>query len=93
MAVQNGLAGCATHTGLKKEKREVHRIDWSQCPDAERIEGKVSGAWCVKGHRVRCQDIIDQFEAGCTAEQIAREIYDLDIDLVRRILDFANARR
>jgi len=63
--------------------------DWSRCPDAESIPGKVTGAWCVKGHRVRCQDIIDNAEAGCTPEEIAREIYDLDVEAVRRILRFA----
>jgi hypothetical protein len=46
-------------------------IDWSQCPAAERIPGKLSGAWCVKGHRVRCEDITGQFEAGCSAEEVA----------------------
>jgi len=63
--------------------------DWSRCPDAESIPGKVSGAWCVKGHRVRCQDILDNAEAGCTPEEIAREIYDLDVEMVRRVLRFA----
>ncbi len=27
-------------------------IDWSRCPDVERIPGKVSGAWLVKGTRL-----------------------------------------
>jgi uncharacterized protein (DUF433 family) len=66
-------------------------IHWTNCPDAERIPGKLSGAWCVKGHRIRCEDITSQFEAGCSAEQIAREIYDLPLDMVRRILAFANS--
>ena len=34
------------------------------------------------------QGILDN-SADCTPEQIAREIYDLPVDLVRRILDFA----
>jgi uncharacterized protein (DUF433 family) len=68
-------------------------IDWSKCPDAERIPGKLSGAWCLKGHRIRCEDITGQFDAGCTAEEIAGpDIYDLPLDLVRRILAFAGRR-
>ena len=64
--------------------------DWSRCPDAERTPGKLSGAWCVKGHRIRCEDITGQAEAGCSAEDIAGpDIYDLDLDVVRRILQFA----
>jgi uncharacterized protein (DUF433 family) len=61
---------------------------WSQCPDVESIPGKCSGAWCVKGTRVIVQGILDNAE-DFTAEQIATEIFDLDVDVVRRILDFA----
>ena len=66
-------------------------IGWSNCPDAESIPGKLSGAWCVKGHRIRCEDITGQFEAGCSAEQIAGpDIYrGLSVDVVRRVLRFA----
>jgi uncharacterized protein (DUF433 family) len=66
-------------------------IGWSRCADAESIPGKVSGAWCVKGTRVRCQDIIGQFDAGCSAEEIAGpDIYpSIPLDVVRRILRFA----
>lgn len=76
----------------KRSSVEIGGIDWSQCDDAERIPGKLSGAWCVKGHRVRCEDITGQFEAGCSAEEIAHEIYDLDVDVVRRILAYAVVR-
>src|SRR6185436_11289395 len=27
-------------------------LDWSNCPEVERIEGKVGGAWVFKGTRV-----------------------------------------
>jgi uncharacterized protein (DUF433 family) len=63
-------------------------IDWSQCPDVESVPDRCSGAWCVKGTRVMVQGIIDNAE-DFTAEQIARDIYDLDVDVVRRILTFA----
>jgi uncharacterized protein (DUF433 family) len=66
-------------------------MDWSQCPDVERVADRCGGAWVVKGTRIRCQDITGQFEEGCTPEQIAgSDIYpELDVDLVRRILAFA----
>jgi uncharacterized protein (DUF433 family) len=35
------------------------------------------------------QCILDNAEAGCSAEQIAHQIYDLDLEAVRRILAFA----
>jgi uncharacterized protein (DUF433 family) len=64
-------------------------IDWSNCPDAESIPGKVSGAWCVKGHRVPVQAIIDN-AADATAEEIATEIFpSVPLEIVRRVLQFA----
>ena len=31
---------------------EATMIDWSECPDVERIPGKVSGQWIVVGTRI-----------------------------------------
>src|SRR5689334_828320 len=50
--------------------------DWSQWPDVDRDPGKCSRAWCVKGTRVMVEGVIDNAEAGCTAEEIATEIYE-----------------
>jgi uncharacterized protein (DUF433 family) len=88
------ICSCGWAPGLPEHYR-VRRADWSQCPDAERIPGKLSGAWCVKGHRVRCEDIIGQFDAGCSAEQIAGpDIYpDIPLDVVRRILTLCRPPR
>jgi len=62
-------------------------IDWSTCPDAERIPGKVSGAWLVKGTRIPVQAVIDNAEDGYTPEQIVAEIYpSLPLDRARRIV-------
>jgi uncharacterized protein (DUF433 family) len=64
-------------------------IDWTACPDVERTPGKVSGAWCVKGTRIPVQAILDN-AADATAEEIATEIYDLPLEVVRRILAYAS---
>jgi uncharacterized protein (DUF433 family) len=63
-------------------------MDWSQCPDAESVPDRCGGAWVVKGTRVPVQGILDNAEAGCTAEEIAgEEIYpSISVDVVRRIL-------
>jgi uncharacterized protein (DUF433 family) len=64
-------------------------IDWTNCPDAEAIPGKVSGAWCIKGTRIPVQAIIDN-AADETAEEIATEIFEgVSVDQVRRILAYA----
>jgi len=49
-------------------------MDWSQCPDAERIPGKVSGAWLVVGTRIPADAVLDNAEDGFTAEQIVAAI-------------------
>jgi uncharacterized protein (DUF433 family) len=68
-------------------------IDWTNCPDAERTPGKVSGAWCVKGTRIPVQAIIDNAE-DCSPEEIAGpDIYpELSVDVVKRILAFAGIK-
>jgi Protein of unknown function (DUF433) len=45
--------------------------DWSRCPDVESVPDRCHGAWVVKDTRVMVQGIIDNAEAGCTAEEIA----------------------
>jgi uncharacterized protein (DUF433 family) len=47
---------------------ETAMIDWSQCPDVERIPGKVSGAWLVAGTRIPADAVLDNAEDGSTAE-------------------------
>jgi hypothetical protein len=44
-------------------------MEWSQCPDVERIPGKVSGAWLVVGTRIPADAVIDNAEDGYSAEQ------------------------
>ena len=68
-------------------------MEWSQCPDVERIPGKVSGAWLVVGTRILADAVIDNAEGGYSAEQIVAEIYpSLPLDRAKRILAFARDR-
>lgn len=65
-------------------------IDWSQCSDVERVPGRVSGAWVIRGTRVPAQAVIDNAEDGFTAEQIAAEIYHgLSVEPTSRVIEFA----
>jgi uncharacterized protein (DUF433 family) len=63
-------------------------IDWSQCPDVESVPDRCGGEWVVKGTRVMVECILDN-SPECTPEEIAHELYDLDLDAVRRILAYA----
>ena len=65
-------------------------MDWSGCSDVERVPGKVSGDWIVKGTRVQADAVVANANDGFTAEEIAEDIFDgLPIDRVRRVLAFA----
>jgi uncharacterized protein (DUF433 family) len=65
-------------------------MDWTNCPDVERIPGKVSGQWIVRDTRILAQGVIDNAADGLTPEQIATEIYPgLGIERARRIIAFA----
>ncbi|MBI2440311.1 MAG: DUF433 domain-containing protein, partial [Lentisphaerae bacterium] len=39
-------------------------IDWNTCPQVERQQGKVSGAWVFKGTRVPVRALFDNIEDG-----------------------------
>jgi uncharacterized protein (DUF433 family) len=65
-------------------------MDWSECLDVERIPGKVSGAWLVRGTRIPADAVLANAEDGYTAEEIATEIFEgLSVDRVRRVIEFA----
>jgi len=70
----------------------VHEIDWSQCPDVERVPLRLSGQWVVKDTRILVQGVIENAEAGASAEEIGEKIYDgLGADRARRIIEYAKA--
>jgi len=64
-------------------------IDWSKCEDVESVAGRVSGAWVIKGTRVQAQAVVDNAKAGCSAEEIATEIFELPLERVKAVLRFA----
>jgi uncharacterized protein (DUF433 family) len=64
-------------------------IDWSLCSEVERIPGKVSGAWLVKGTRLPVWAILEHADE-FTPEQIARDLFEgVTSETVRRIIEFA----
>ena len=65
-------------------------IDWTECPDVERIPGKVSGQGTVVGTRILADGVIDNAEAGVTPEELATEIFPgLGVERARRIINYA----
>jgi len=70
------------------EETPMAQLDWSQCAAVERIPGKVSGAWVVKGTRMPVQTIFTNLEAGLSLREIT-EVFDVTEDEVKAVLHFA----
>ena len=67
-------------------------MDWSQCPDVESVPGKVSGAWVLKGTRVKADAIVENAAEGFSAEEIATEVFEGEpIERIHGVLRFAEA--
>jgi uncharacterized protein (DUF433 family) len=67
-------------------------IDWDECDLVERIPGKVSGVPILKDTRLPADCIVGNFDAGCTAEEVA-DMYEMLIETVQAILDWASQYR
>jgi uncharacterized protein (DUF433 family) len=74
-------------------------LDWSQCADVERVPGKVSGAWVLRGTRMPVATIFENLEAGASIDNIIgwfdglkREQVEAVIDFVARSLDESPAQ-
>jgi len=65
-------------------------MDWSKSPDVERIPGKMSGDWVIKGTRVPAEAVIQNARDGFSPEEIAEEIFEgVPVERVRAVLRFA----
>ena len=51
--------------------------------------GKCGGRPCIRGMRIRVTDVLELFAAGLSAEQILKELPDLEPDDLQACLTFA----
>ncbi|HET6235536.1 MAG TPA: DUF433 domain-containing protein [Acetobacteraceae bacterium] len=69
---------------------ESTEIDWADCPDVERIRGKVSGQPIVKGTRILADGVVVNAEGGLSPEELANEhVPGLGAERAHRIIAFA----
>ena len=47
-------------------------MDWMQCPEVERVPGKVGGAWVFKGTRVPVKALFENLETGASVDDFLR---------------------
>jgi uncharacterized protein (DUF433 family) len=64
-------------------------LDWSKCPAAECIPGKVSGAWVFRGMRLPVAAVFENVEDGLTVDQVAGLYGGLTREQIQAVLEFA----
>jgi uncharacterized protein (DUF433 family) len=62
-------------------------LDWSNCPEVERVEGKVSGAWVFKGTRVPVRALFENIEDGATIDQFLAWFPGVTLDQILAVLN------
>jgi uncharacterized protein (DUF433 family) len=55
-------------------------------------EGKLGGRPCIRGLRIRVQDVLEMLASGMTAEQILADFPYLEADDIRAVLAYAAAQ-
>ena len=63
-------------------------VDWSDCPIVEVVPGKVSGVPIIRGSRVPADQVIENYDAGESPEDIAYN-FDLNPEDIRAVLAYA----
>ena len=64
-------------------------LDWSQCAAVERVPGKVSGAWVLRGTRMPVATIFENLEAGASLDDLLTWYEGLDRKQVQAVIEFA----
>jgi uncharacterized protein (DUF433 family) len=64
-------------------------LDWSNCPEVERVDGRVSGAWVFKGTRVPVKALFENLEAGASIDQFLAWFPGVTLDQAVSVLSHA----
>lgn len=64
-------------------------LDWGQCSAAERVPGKVSGAWLFRGTRVPVKALFDNLEDGARVDEFLEWFPGVSRQQVEAVLEFA----
>ena len=70
----------------------VEKIDWSECPLVEVKPGVLSGAPVLRGTRMPVHAIIDNFDFGVSAAEIAEQ-FQIPPAQVEAVLTYAQSHR
>ena len=64
-------------------------LDWSQCPQVERVPGKVSGTWLFKGTRVPVKALFENLEDGARVDDFLEWFPGVTREHVDAVLEHA----
>ena len=64
-------------------------LDWSLCPAVDRVPGKVSGTWVLRGTRMPVATIFENLEAGARLDDLLTWCEGLDRKQVQAVIEFA----
>ena len=64
-------------------------LDWSTCPEVERVADRVSGAWVFRGTRVPVAALFENLEDGAQISQFLEWFPGVSAEQVRAVLDHA----
>jgi uncharacterized protein (DUF433 family) len=64
-------------------------LDWSNCPQAERSQSVLSGAWVFRGTRVPLRALFENLESGATVEDFLEWFPGVTSEQATAVLTFA----
>ena|SRR2546426_5070215 len=64
-------------------------LDWAECQQVERSEGKVSGAWVFRGTRVPVRALFENLETGATIDDFLKWFPGVTLEHVVAVLAHA----
>ena len=66
-------------------------LDWGDCREVERSEGKVSGAWVFRGTRIPVRALFENLESGATIDQFLEWFPGVTHEQVAAVLEHTEA--
>jgi uncharacterized protein (DUF433 family) len=67
----------------------VCMLDWADCPEVERAQDKVSGAWVFRGTRVPVTALFENLESGATTDQFLEWFPGVTAEQIAAVLEHA----
>jgi uncharacterized protein (DUF433 family) len=88
---RSGLLGQNMESwGWEVAMATMEKVDWSECPLVEFKPGVQSGAAVLRGTRMPVSAIVDNFDYGVGAAEIAEQ-FEIPPERVETILTYANS--